>query len=217
MWMSWEKREVFPEALFGTEERKEMIVKSEKNEAYQQARTGLESLHRKLNKKEQEVLRLSDEIAILKDKLKINETAQDSKQDEIQKVKAKYIQAKSQADTLHEQINDYDEFQKIAESVSLEAVKSGQKISKGFTDALGRIAALRTEYEALAKAYKPYHRSLNTDEDLQDIIGMPLPDALCIDTQTKEYKAFMENSQEYQVKNIKIRKDEKTGQKNHAL
>ncbi len=193
-----------------------MIVKSEKNEAYQQAKSELESLHRKLNKKEQEVLKLSNEIGILKDKLGMDGSAQDPEKDEIQKAKADYIRAKSQADTLHEQINDYDEFQKIAESVSLDAVKSGQKINKGLTEALEAISALKAEYEALLKAYKPYHRSLNTDEDLQEIIGVPLPDALCVDTQTKEYKAFIKNSQEYQMKNIKIKKDERAGQTNNA-
>jgi chromosome segregation ATPase len=187
-----------------------MIVRSEKNEAYQQAKTELESLHRRLHRKEEEILKLSDEIDVLKKTLGINGSAKDPKQDEIQRVKASYIQAKSQADSLLAQIDDYDEFQKIAESVSLEAVKSGQKINKGLTDALERITVLRAEYEALSKAYIPYHKSLDTDEDLQDIIGMPLPDALCIDTQTNGYKTFMKDSQEYQMKNIKIKKEDRT-------
>ena len=205
------KSEKFLQQLWsGQKERKKMIVRSEKNEAFQQAKTELESLRRKLNKKEEEVLKLSDEIDALKKKLGMDGLAKDPGQDEIQRVKDSYVRAKNQAENLLEQINDYDEFQKIAESVSLEAVKSGQKINKGFTDAFERIAALKAEYEALSKAYRPYHKSLNSDEDLQEIIGKPLPDALCIDTQTNVYKTFMEDSAEYQIKNIKIKKDDRT-------
>lgn len=177
-----------------------MIVKSEKNEAYQQAKTELESLQKQLKEKKEEVLKLRDELDTLENTLGIDELSRDPNWDKIQRVKADYLKAKRQADILAEQIHNYDEFKKIAESVSSEAVKAGQKINKGFITALEKIEALRAEYQALLKAYKPYHKLLNTNENSQAIIGRPLPTDICSNPQTNVYRGFIKDGKEYQMK-----------------